>query len=135
MRRTLLAASCGLVLAWPLAIAGPAEATAPLGVATARNQVLHSGCHNYPFSYRVSPPPHTSTWSAEIFLIGPHGGKVGSAYFLSPADATTGRSSWRLCRRSIVPGRFTMKMKVTTIDIYDVVTSTVQPTTFRLTRR
>jgi hypothetical protein len=135
MRRTLLAAICGLVLAWPLASAGPVAASDPLGTATARDQVLHDGCHAYPFTYRVSPPVHTSTWSTEIFLIGPRGGKVGSAAFLSPADPEKGRSSFRMCRASMIPGRYTIRMKVTYIDIYDLVTSTVKPTTFRITRR
>jgi hypothetical protein len=133
MRRTLLAAICGLVLAWPLA--GSAAATDPLGTATARDQVLRPGCHAYPFTYRVTPPAHTTTWSAEMFLIGPRGGKVGSAAFLSPADATRGKSSFRMCRASIIPGKYTIRMKVTYIDVYDLVTSTVKPTTFRITRR
>ena len=106
-----------------------------MGTATARDQVLHEGCHRYPFTYRVTPPRYTSTWSAEIDLIGPRGGKVGSAYFLSPADPTTGKSAWHMCRASMIPGRYTMRMKVTFIDIYDLHTTRVKPTTFRISRR
>jgi hypothetical protein len=135
MRRTLLAAICGLVLGWPLVAAGPVAASDPLGTVSAHNQVLKNGCHGYPFSYRVTPPPHTTTWSAEMFLIGPRGGKVGSAAFLSPADPTKGRSVFRMCRASMIPGKYTIRMKVTYIDIYDVHTETVKPTTFRITRR
>ena len=124
-----------LLLAWPLVAAAPAQSAEPVGVATARNQVLRQGCHAYPFTYRVNPPPYTSTWSAEVLLIGPRGGKLGSAYFLSPADTTTGKWSWRLCRTSLVPGTYTMKMRVTSIDIYDLTTSATTATTFRITRR
>ena len=136
MRRTLTAALCGLLMAWPLLTATPAGAAEPLGSATARDQTLRAGCHAYSFSYRVTPPRHTTTWSAEIFLIGPRGGKVGSAYFLSPADPARGTSGWRMCRSSIVAGKYTMRMKVTyIIDFYDSYTATVKPTTFRITRR
>jgi hypothetical protein len=135
MRRTVITALCGLLFSGFLAAAGPAVAAEPLGTASARNQVAHQGCHRYPFSYRVNPPPYTSTWSTEIFLIGPRGGKVGSAYFLSAADPASGKSAWGLCRSAMVPGKYTMRMKVTTIDIYDVHTSWVQPTTFRISRR
>jgi len=135
MRAKIIAAICGLLLAGFLVAAGPAASVDPLGTATARNQVLHRGCHSYPFKYRVSPPPYTSTWSAEIFLIGPSGRKVASAAFLSPADPTTGKSAWRLCRAALVAGKYKMRMRVTVIDIYDLDTSWVKPTTFRLTRR
>lgn len=135
MRRKLLATICGLMLAWPLAAAGPVVAADPLGTAFARNQLLRHGCHEYPFSYRVNPPARTTTWSAEVFLIGPRGNKLGSAYFLSPADAERGKSAWRLCRPSITSGKYKMKMKVTFIDTYDTVTARVKPTTFRLKRR
>jgi hypothetical protein len=136
MRRKLIAALCGLLMAAPLAAAGPAAtAYEPLGSTSARNQVLHKGCHRYPFTYRVNPPAHTSVWSTEINLIGPRGGKVGSAYFVSPADPATGRSAWRMCRASLVPGKYTMKMKVTLIDGYDLSTTWVKPTTFRISRR
>jgi hypothetical protein len=130
-----MAILCSLLLAWPLAAAGPAGTAEPLGVASARNQVLREGCHSYPFTYRVNPPLHTTSWSAEIFLIGPRGGKVGSAAFLSPADATTGKSTWRMCRSSMVAGTYTMRMKVTIVDVYDLLTTSVKPTTFRISRR
>jgi hypothetical protein len=135
MRRTLMAALGGLLMAWTLVGAAPAGAADPLGTATARNQVLRPGCYAYPFTYRVTPPRYTTTWSAEIFLIGPRGGKVGSAAFLSPADARSGTSAWRLCRASTIAGKYTMRMKVTFIDSYDLHTASVRPTTFRLSRR
>lgn len=134
MRRTLIAAFCGLLLSGLLAGAGPASAVEPLGATAARNQVVHKGCHSYPYTYRVNPPAHTSTWTAEIFLIGPRGGKLGSAAYMSPVDALTGRSAWRLCRAAMTPGKYTMRMKVTYIEIYDLRTTWVEPTTFRISR-
>lgn len=136
MRHKMIAAVCALLLSGFLVTAGsPASASDPLGSTSARNQVLHKGCHGYAYSYRVTPPPYTSTWSAEIFLIGPRGGKVGSTYLLSPADPASGKRVWRLCRSTTIPGKYTMRMKVTSIDIYDLHTSWVQPTTFRISRR
>ncbi len=123
------------MLALSLAAAGPIAAAEPLGTTSARNQVLHQGCHDYPFTYRVNPPRDTTTWSAEIFLIGPGGVNLASAYLLSPEDPTRGKLAWRLCRASITPGRYTMRMKVTLINIYDVVTARVKPTTFRIRHR
>ena len=134
MRRTLMAMLGALLVASPLAAIGPAGAGEPLGVTAARNQVLRQGCHGYAYTYRVTPPPYTSTWSAEILLIGPRGGKVGSTYLLSPSDPASGKRVWRLCRSTAIPGKYTMRMKVTSIDIYDLHTSWVQPTTFRISR-
>ncbi len=136
MRAKLLATVGGLMLVLSLATAaGPTAAAETLGSTSARNQVLHQGCHKYPFSYRVNPPRETTTWSAEIFLIGPRGNGLASAYLLSPEDATRGKLAWRLCRASITPGKYKMRMKVTFIDTYDVDTARVKPTTFRLKRR
>lgn len=136
MRPKAIAALCGLLLSGFLVAAGPATAaTDPLGSVTARNQVLHGGCHRYAYTYRVTPPPHTSTWSTEIFLVDPRGRKVGSAYYLSPSDAMSGKGFWRMCRSSIVPGKYTMRMKLTFIEIYDVSTSWLKPSTFRIKRR
>ncbi|MDQ4054898.1 MAG: hypothetical protein M3237_19695 [Actinomycetota bacterium] len=135
MRPKSTAAVCALLLSGSLVAAGPAAPSDPMGTATARHQVLQRGCHAYPFSYRVSPPPTTTTWAAEVFLIGPHARKLGSKQFVSPADPATGKSTWRLCRAAVVPGRYTMRMKVTLIDNYDHHISWVKPTTFRLSRR
>ena len=135
MRRTLLAAICGLVLALPLIGSAPATAADSLGTATARDQVLKPGCHAYPFKYRVTPPPHTTTWLSEISVFGPGGRKVAAAAFLSPADPTSGKSAFKMCRTTIVPGTYTIRMKLTFIDIYDVHITKAKPTKFRLTRR
>lgn len=136
MRRKVIAALCGLLMSGSLVAAGTAAAAPdPLGGTSARNQVVHKGCHRYPFTYRVTPPPSTDVWSTEVFLKGPRGANVGSAFFLSPADPTSGRSAWRLCRAAMVPGKYTMKMKVTFIDGYDLSTTWVKPTRFRISRR
>jgi hypothetical protein len=135
MRRMLMAVVGALLMVWPLAAGTPAVGADPLGVTRARNQVLHPGCHGYAYSYKITPPAYTSTWSAEIFLTGPKGARVGSVYLLSPADPASGKRVWRMCRASIIPGKYTMKMRVTTIDIYDLQTTWVQPTTFRISRR
>lgn len=135
MRLKVTAALCGLLLSGFLVAAGPATAADPLGSVSARNQKLHAGCHRYAYTYRVTPPAYTSTWSTEIFLVDPRGRRVGSAYYVSPADPASGKGFWRLCRSSIVPGKYTMRMKVTFIEIYDVHTMWLKPRTFRITRR
>jgi hypothetical protein len=134
MRRTLMAALCALVMASPLATAAPAQASHEAwGSASARDQRMHRGCHEYPYHYRVTTPP--GHWSTEIFLIGPRGGRVGSAYYVTGSDPATGAGAWRLCRPSLVLGRFTMRMKVSYIDGYDLRTAWAEPSHFRITRR
>jgi hypothetical protein len=134
MRRTLMAALCGLLVVWPLVASAPAHAAPePWGSTSARDQKMHPGCHEYPYRYRITTPP--GHWSSEIFLLGPKGGKVGSAFFVTGSDPVSGRSVWRLCRQGLVAGTYTMRMKVSYIDGYDLRTAWVKPSRFRITPR
>lgn len=133
MLRTLVAVGA-LLMAGLLVDAEPAHADyVAWGSVHARNQKLRPGCHGYAYTYRVHPP--TDNWSAELFLVGPRGGKVGSATYVFNTDPAAARAVWRLCRARIVAGRYKIRMKVSYVDGYDLVEGWVAPMYFRLSRR
>lgn len=137
LRRAIASSSAALLLAGLLvSTAGTTPAGAAYqswGSTSAEHQKLRRGCRHYPYSYRVHPP--VDDWAAELFLVGPHGGKVASAAFDRYSDPAVGRARWRICRASVAAGRFTIKMKVTYVDGYDLHEGWVHPSYFRLTRR
>jgi hypothetical protein len=134
LRRAIAGSSAGLLLAGLLVSAAPASARhQPWGSTSAENQKLRKGCRYYPYTYRVTPP--VDDWVAELFLVGPRGGRVASAAFDRFSDPAVGRARWRICRPSVVPGRFKIKMKVTYLDGYDLHEGWVAPSYFRLSRR
>jgi hypothetical protein len=134
MLRALAAGLVGLLTAGLLVNAAPASADyVSWGSAEASNQRLHRKCHRYAYTYRVNPP--TDNWAAELFLVGPKGARLNSAYYVFNADPAAGKGGWRLCRPKTRPGRYTIRMKVSYIDGYDLHEGWVKPTRFRLTRR
>lgn len=99
-------------------------------------RVLRKGCHHYAYTYTVRPPASAgSEWSLETFLIGPRGGHIGSDVILGGADAKHGTKNWRICKSSTVPGRFTVKAKLTYNEDPDQYSGWVATRHFRLTRR
>ncbi len=141
----LVAALCAalLTLTVPTASSAPTSASSaepvraagvkPWGRTRARNQVLKPGCRSYRYTYRVTPP--SDDWMAEIFLVGPKKGGIASATLFSVSEPARGRRSWRLCRNTVIRGRYTMKMKVTWGDGYQETIGRVPSSRFRLTAR
>ena len=132
------------MLAWVIAatMVGTALVTAsmesagayrPWGHTAAKNQVLKRSCAHYPYRYRVTAP--SDEWAAEVFLVGPRGGGIASAAFDSRADPDRGRAGWRLCRASLIAGRYKMRMKITWLRGYEKHEGWVKPSSFRLRRR
>lgn len=154
MRNTTLGPILALMLCW-FSTAIPAQATPPQtsltpapfaasrmatpqykpwGSTRAPDQILRQGCRNYAYAYTINPPD--SDWSAELTLLGPSRATVASATFFSDSDPTRAVAKFRFCRAATQPGRFKIRMKVTTYaDDYDLGThGFVKPGYFRLTR-
>jgi hypothetical protein len=134
LRRGIAGSSATLLLLGGL-VGSPTAASAyqPWGGTSANNQELKPSCDYYHYRYRIDPP--TDDWAAELFLIGPEGGKITSAAFDVDSDPAVGRARWRLCRASIMAGRYKIRMKITWLDGYDLHEGFVQPSYFRLLRR
>jgi hypothetical protein len=134
MLRTLIAgAGAGVLLSAGL-VAPPAGADyKPYGATSAATQELKPGCDFYYYRYRITVP--SEDWGAETFLIGPHGGRVASGVLLPVSDPVAGRARFRLCRPSLVAGRYKIRMRVTFTVDYDKFEGFVTPSYFRLVRR
>jgi hypothetical protein len=134
LRRVIAGTSAGLLLAAGLVGSSAAQADyEPWGATSAANQVLKPSCAHYVYRYRVQPP--VNDWAAELFLIGPEGGKIASAALDVNSDPAVGREHWRLCRPSLMPGRYQIRMKITWLDGYDKYEGFVKPSYFRLQRQ
>lgn len=135
MRRVIAWVSASVLLGTLLVAASIDSASAyrPWGSTSAKHQVMKPHCAYYPYRYVVDAP--SDEWSAEVFLVGPRGGGIASAAFDSRADHDRARSSWRLCRPSIIAGRYKMKMKITWLRGYEKREGWVKPSYFRLRRR
>ena len=134
LRRLIAGSSAGLLLAAGLVGSSAGAAYEPWGSTRAADQVLKSSCAHYPYRYRIDPP--TDDWAAEIFLVGPRGGRIASAALDVNSDPAAGIEHWRLCRPSLTPGRYKIRMKITyLVDHYDKYGGFVKPSYFRLLRR
>jgi hypothetical protein len=134
LRRVIAATSAGLLLAVGLGPASTARAEyVPWGSTSARDQVLKPSCAAYFYRYKMTPP--IDDWAAELFLVGPNGVTIQSAALDIDSDPAADRLHWRLCRPSLRPGRYKIKMKVTYLDGYDKYEGWVRPSYFRLLRR
>ena len=83
---------------------------ADYGHTAAPDGTLRSGCHFYPYRYRIKVP--TSDWTLETFLRDPTGETIASGTFLSDSDARRQRARFRFCRYSTRAGRFTIRALV-----------------------
>jgi hypothetical protein len=110
------------------ALAGGAD----YGHVGARDRALRDGCHDYGYHYRVKPP--TSDWALETFLHDRRGRTIASDALLAPHDEKRGRSTFRFCRYNTVPGRFTIRAKLTWKDGWDSHETWIKPGRFRLHR-
>ena len=134
---TLLAltASLGVVTA-PAGAAPSDPGTAkqptyqPWGSTDAPDRVLRKGCRNYRYAYTVTPP--TDDWAAEFWRTDPRGRALASGAVDVDSDPARGTRVFRFCRASTTTGRFTIRMKVTYLDGYDLESGHVKPSHFRL---
>jgi hypothetical protein len=129
-------AACVLVVAPTTAATvgtGPADAaTASYGYTSAPDGVLRAGCHNHRYRYVVRV--RGDDWMLETFLTDRRGRRVASGMMDSAADPRRGRERFRFCRNSTVPGRFTIRAKLTNYASGSPVVHRFQPSHFRLRR-
>jgi hypothetical protein len=109
------------------------------GRAAAPDQRLRAGCQDYRYHYRVHAPSHD--WLIEVFLLNRKGAHLGYENYSSESpdnDPERGHGVFNVCRQSTVPGRHTLKMRVTWYDPNDLAHTPhrgwVRPTHFRLYR-
>jgi hypothetical protein len=134
VRLGLAALLAGLIVAALPATAPRADAYQPWGSTYSTDKILRSGCRYYTFNYRVHPP--RGPWAAEIFLTNPRGRGIASKAIASNSDPRTGRLAWRLCRASLIYGRYRIGMKITYQEsIYENREGWVRPSFFRMKRR
>jgi hypothetical protein len=108
--RRLLAAA---VLAPALAATGASGAvagTSAFGHTNARDRTLRHGCHDYRYHYVVKPG--SGDWILETWLYDPRGKPRGSGDFLHGSDPKDGHGLFGICRSTVVPGRFTIKARL-----------------------
>jgi hypothetical protein len=105
----------------------PAEATvwSPDGV-------FEQGRQEHGFRYRVQTDE--PSWSIELFLVDPRGRQIGFSNHRAESDPASGRGTFRFWSQSTVPGKFTIRAKLTWGD-YDRAEKWLAPQTFRLRRR
>ena len=103
------------------------------GSITGQGGVLRRGCTMYSYTYSITPPQ--GVWAIEVFITGPQMDHVGGGAFLDGYDPTTGSGTYKLCRRSSHPGKYTIDAKLSVDDGYGVITEGRLPTdTYRLRR-
>ena len=100
------------------------------GSTSAKNATVKRGCHQYAYSYTVTPPE--GDWALETFLVGPGGKASGSGYFVTGKDALAGTSTWRLCRHTVRGGLYTIEAKLSVQNGAELVEGWLPPSTFRL---
>ena len=100
------------------------------GSTSAQNATVKRSCHQYAYADTITPPE--GDWALETFLVGPGGKAAGSGYFVTGKDALSGTSTWRLCRRSVKGGLYTIKAKLSVQNGADLVEGWLPPSTFRL---
>lgn len=110
--RRLLAA---LVLTVLVALGGSISAawgwTTAYGHVGAADRALRPGCHHYRYRYVVKPP--SDDWILETSLYDPRGRPRGSGDLLAGSDPERGTAHFGICRSSVVPGRFTIRARLT----------------------
>jgi hypothetical protein len=109
-RRRLVAV---LVLAAALVVAGWSNGwawTTAYGQVGSADRALRPGCHHYRYHYVVKAP--SDDWILETWLLDPRGRPRGSGDFAPGSDPTSGHGHFGVCRSTVVPGRFTIKARL-----------------------
>ena len=108
--RCLLAASMLTVV---LGVDGPSTAwawTTRYGHVGAADRALRPGCQHYRYHYVVKAP--SPDWILETWLYDPRGKPRGSGDFAPGSDPRRGHSRFGICRSTVVPGRFTIRARL-----------------------
>ena len=103
------------------------------GSTSAANAKVRRHCHEYSYAYTITPPE--GDWALETFLVGPRGKAAGSGYFLTGKDSLSQTSTWRLCRRSVKGGVYTIRALLSVQDGSEIVEGWLPDSTFRLRKK
>lgn len=101
------------VLVAVLTLAGSTHASAwttAYGHVGAADRALRHGCHDYPYHYVVKSPG--DDWILETWLRDPRGKPRGAGDFAPGSDPPRGRGHFGICRSTVVPGRFTIRARL-----------------------
>jgi hypothetical protein len=121
----------GLAVASPTATPTAGADYKPYGRAMAPDQTLKRGCRNYKLSWVLKPP--SDEWSAIITVYTPKGRKAAGILLDANAPDPLRGSRWfKLCRASVIPGRYKVGMLVIWNEGRDRFQAPVAPTYFRM---
>ena len=104
---TVLGLSAALLLAGSTAASGWTTAYGHVG---APDRTLLKGGHHSGYHYVVKAP--SDDWILETWLRDPRGKPRGSGDFAPGSDPRRGRGHFGICRSTVVPGRFTIKARL-----------------------
>ena len=85
--------------------------TTRYGHVGASDRALQPGCHRYRYHYVVRAPG--DDWLLETWLFDPRGRPRGSGDLAPGSDPRRGHGRFGVCRSTVVPGRFTIRARVT----------------------
>ena len=109
-RRSVAATLLGATIA--LQVAETAQAwTAGFGHVSAADRRLRPGCHDYRYHYVARP--RSNDWMLETWLRDPRHRPRGSGDFAAGSDPKRGYAHFGICRSTVVPGRFTIRARLT----------------------
>jgi hypothetical protein len=103
-----------------------------LGHTHAENGVLRTGCRDYPYRYVLRI--RTDDWTLETFLADRTGETIASGAYAAGPDRKRMLTSFRFCRYNTVPGRFTIRAKLSWYTDSGEHTAWLEPSRFRLRR-
>ena len=103
-----------------------------LGHTHADDGVLRTGCRNYPYRYVLKI--RTNDWTLETFLDDRTGETIASGAYAAGPDRKRMTTSFRFCRYSTQPGRFTIRAKLNWYNDSGDHEAWLKPSHFRLRR-
>lgn len=105
-----------------------AEQFAAWGSFTAPTYRVRKGCHDYAYTYEITPPEEE--WAFEIFLTDPRGVGVASDVVIAGANPTSATRVFTLCQSTAVPGVYRITGRLTYDDYPDQYVGWVTPHEF-----
>ncbi|GAB6987441.1 hypothetical protein [Nocardioides pyridinolyticus] len=103
-----------------------------LGHTHADDGVLRMGCRNYPYRYVLKI--RSNDWSLETFLDDRTEETIASGAYAAGPDRKRMTTSFRFCRYNTVPGRFTIRAKLSWYTDSGSHVAWLKPSHFRLRR-
>lgn len=112
-----------------VSVPAPVLAATPSARASAPDQTLEKGCHDYRYRYRVR---NAEDWMLELVVRDPDGRSVASATWFGNVDPDKAVRTFELCRASVEPGRYTIRGTLTERAGWQQTEHRVRKSAFRL---